>query len=1374
LIEGMMQRGEELFAQGRLGEAQGVFAQMLDQGRENTEVLNNLGVISYTIGRQDEAEEYFRRAVAIEGNHQEALKNLAQIFQGRGEREEAARMLVECLAAGNQEPPVLNRLGRIYVEIENFERAAACFRRSLQIEPGQKDVLDTLDRMTARVPGTEPEPGKGDFRASFSELNITPRINDESPRFLQGFAGPPRRVSSVLSPLMMQLLLLEDADGTRILFVTADLFGFDPSMVSAVREEASRFGIRAEGIFMNASHTHYAPGTLSRIAQVMGPYQDSYAQMISQAICGRLPFLDANLEECSLHLGKAEARVGVSRRRKAEGRVIFAPNHEDFYDKATPILLIGFEEGDRKVVLVNHGCHPTGLGAEDRISSDYPGYMRSTLVSRGLASGVMFLQGGLGSSKESVGKDDKIRFCDSVAGAEENGRALAGAVERGLKGDLVKVEGPAFCLKRQVALPLSPLQSMPDLNRIKGSAQVNPLIREWAEAIVKQYPRGAYPSHTPMDVHLISLGKEVTLIGLPGEPVAELARELRAMTGHADGTFISGCTNGLLGYLPTDRMIGEGGYEAESSHFVYLAPSALARGSEDAIKKGVTECLQSIAVKEEERTLAPNPVVETQATGPLVLVVTGEPDGPKQGLLKRLEARLEGMGDGKWIFLGKEFLHRHLMSGLGLSPEGGLEEPEKTLSLVIPLLKEGISILLSCPLQSEGRYRDFLQGVRREMGECIPYMIRLDSGEYEKEHAGNITFITLPESVASSDQGFCRLVSDLAGTTDAGSGLHAPAVESSAGRRIPPPVFIIGAPRSGTTLLFQLLLNHYRFSYFSNFVSKNPENPVAAAFLQHALTNGQMNLGYSSQYGVTPEPDGPSEFGEFWYRWFPRSPGVYVPAHAVDEEKLARVHREVMGISAIGMRPMLMKNTFNSMRIAPLAEAFPGASFIVCRRKQKYVAQSLLRGRMDLFGNKNAWWSLPPEEFQEIKGHYGWEQVAEQVHYIYRQIDRDRETLGHERFLDVDYAQVCEAPDRVLDMVGDFLEGVGNHVSRRDHETPQGFEESTRITINETDFRLIDEKLDSLARTEPPDKEGKGLLDRIEDFITASPQGSIFCRPWWLEAVAPGQWDYLVEYKGDNIAAMMPLVWQVNKGQRVIGLPPLTQTLGILFPEFTCKYVKMLSRQTDLMRKLIDRLPPFSMFVQNFNYNLTNWLPFMWKGFSQTTRYTYVMDDLTDLDLVFKGFRENIKTDIRKAEKQVEIVTGQDLEAFLDLNELTFKRQGRQLPYPRDFVTRLDRELGARGARRMFFARDEKDRLHAAVYLVWDSNAAYYLMSGADPELRKSGATSLLLWEAIRFASTVTRVFDFEGSVMEPIERFFRAFGGKQMPYFQITKRNQQ
>src|SRR5690606_38551681 len=91
-----------------------------------------------------------------------------------------------------------------------------------------------------------------------------------------------------------------------------------------------------------------------------------------------------------------------------------------------------------------------------------------------------------------------------------------------------------------------------------------------------------------------------------------------------------------------------------------------------------------------------------------------------------------------------------------------------------------------------------------------------------------------------------------------------------------------------------------------------------------------------------------------------------------------------------------------------------------------------------------------------------------------------------------------------------------------------------------------------------------------------------------------------------------------------------------------------------------------------------------------------------------------------------------------------------------------------RGAGLLYIARDVDGRAHAGIYVVRDEFSSYYLMAGADPALRSSGAMSYCIWRAIQCASKQGGKFDFEGSMIAPVERFVRAFGAEQVPYFQL------
>lgn len=295
------------------------------------------------------------------------------------------------------------------------------------------------------------------------------------------------------------------------------------------------------------------------------------------------------------------------------------------------------------------------------------------------------------------------------------------------------------------------------------------------------------------------------------------------------------------------------------------------------------------------------------------------------------------------------------------------------------------------------------------------------------------------------------------------------------------------------------------------------------------------------------------------------------------------------------------------------------------------------------------------------------------------------------------------------------------------------------------------------------------MLNRPEKTDTPP---SLFSQPWWLDAVAPEHWcDVRIE-SGGKLVARLPYVVHEGRLGKHLTMPPLTQTLGPWIDDGEGKLCTRLGRQKELMEALIRGLPEFATFQQNFHYTIANWMPWYWAGFSQTTRYTYVLDDLSDLDCVFSGMSSGTKRNINKARKRVSVEDADSLDEFLALNELVFRRQSLSMPYTPEFVHRLDSACKSRGQRKILVARDASDRPHAAVYLVWDDDSAYFLMGGGHPELRESGAMSLCLWEAIRFAARVARRFDFEGSMLEPVERFFRGFGGSPRPFYSVSKSN--
>jgi len=156
---------------------------------------------------------------------------------------------------------------------------------------------------------------------------------------------------------------------------------------------------------------------------------------------------------------------------------------------------------------------------------------------------------------------------------------------------------------------------------------------------------------------------------------------------------------------------------------------------------------------------------------------------------------------------------------------------------------------------------------------------------------------------------------------------------------------------------------------------------------------------------------------------------------------------------------------------------------------------------------------------------------------------------------------------------------------------------------------------------------------------------------------------------------------------------------------------------------------------------------------------------------VWNGMRPNHRRDIRRAKRLgIRIIDGLDMAKFLELNRKTFTRQGREPLASDEVILRLDRACCANAGRKIFAGVDSQGRIHAAVYIAWSNDTAYYLMAGSEPNLRNSGAQLLALWEAVIFASSVVKRFDFEGSMLQPVEHGFRGFGATQLPYFSIEK----
>jgi hypothetical protein len=252
-----------------------------------------------------------------------------------------------------------------------------------------------------------------------------------------------------------------------------------------------------------------------------------------------------------------------------------------------------------------------------------------------------------------------------------------------------------------------------------------------------------------------------------------------------------------------------------------------------------------------------------------------------------------------------------------------------------------------------------------------------------------------------------------------------------------PPVFIVGAPRSGSTLLYQLMTDRFDLAYVANAHARWPGGPSVVERRRHLLRDRSERADYSSAYGATRGDLGPSECGEFWYRFFARSPH-YAPAGSLDAPTLAAVRAAVREFGDAAGRPVLYKNLFATVRMRPLAEALPEAVFVWITRDLVANAHSLLEGRMRNRGSYDEWFSVEPPHVADLRGLPPEQQVVAQVRELDQLVRKDMAEIGAERCHHVDYAELCAQPRATLDVIASFLGGLGVHVATRT-EVPESF-----------------------------------------------------------------------------------------------------------------------------------------------------------------------------------------------------------------------------------------------------------------------------------------------------------------------------------------------
>lgn len=257
------------------------------------------------------------------------------------------------------------------------------------------------------------------------------------------------------------------------------------------------------------------------------------------------------------------------------------------------------------------------------------------------------------------------------------------------------------------------------------------------------------------------------------------------------------------------------------------------------------------------------------------------------------------------------------------------------------------------------------------------------------------------------------------------------------------PVFIVGPPRTGSTLLYQLLVRRYRFCYFSNLLNRFPATPLALTKLSMMVGGFDAADDFNSRYGDTLGWYSPSQGRDCWAGWLPESPNAVGPEEVAPEAK-QRIRATVGAMQRICGRPFVNKWPPNSVRVRLLADIFPEALFVRISRAPEPTVRSILRGRDELCRRGSGWFSVKPPGYREIMlERPPDEQAAWQIASIEHTLDADSEAVGRARFFPVRYEELTREPRGVLRAFERFYALSGGAVLEEGAEVPGEFARPT-------------------------------------------------------------------------------------------------------------------------------------------------------------------------------------------------------------------------------------------------------------------------------------------------------------------------------------------
>jgi neutral ceramidase len=404
-----------------------------------------------------------------------------------------------------------------------------------------------------------PETPKPGWKAGVARTVITPGQS----MWMAGFASRNHASEGTMHDLFAKALILEDEKGQRAVIITSDLLGFPKGISDRIRDRIqSKYGLSRAQVLLSSSHTHSGPvlqnalydvypldnKELEKIDQYSKKLEDQLLNLVGKAI--------EMLKPAKVFALNGVTRFQVNRRTNAEPSLIQQYGLNGPNDYAVPVIKVENESGELMAIAFGYACHPTVLSIY-KWSGDYAGFAQLELEKAHPGVTAMFFQG--------AGSDMNALPRNTVELAQQYGKELASAVERTLT-DTMKILNPLLTTSySEVELELNIAPTDKELIKIAESSSAYQ--KRWALRMLEKKKKGEpFMASYPYPVQVWRLGEQ-TMINLGGELVVDYSIQLKRIFGQ--NIFVLGYCNDVMSYIPSVRVLREGGYEGASAQAVY-------------------------------------------------------------------------------------------------------------------------------------------------------------------------------------------------------------------------------------------------------------------------------------------------------------------------------------------------------------------------------------------------------------------------------------------------------------------------------------------------------------------------------------------------------------------------------------------------------------------------------------------------------------------------------------------------------------------------------------------------------------------------------------------------------------------------------------